>query len=134
VSTRLSWDRAGSGEALLLLHGIGTTREDSRRCGPRWRPSTTCWPLTYPGTATHPRCRSARLWVWALVVATDGSWLASASIDGEVRLWDPATNTALTSLRVAGGLFHLLLASTTIAVGGERGLYFLALCPGLPSR
>ena len=72
--------------------------------------------------------------VTALVVATDGAWLASASIDGEVRLWDPATNTALTSLRVAGGLFHLLLASTTIAVGGARGLYFLALCPGLPFR
>ncbi|MGB6161620.1 MAG: alpha/beta fold hydrolase [Pseudonocardiaceae bacterium] len=28
MSTRLSWDRAGSGEPLLLLHGIGTTRDD----------------------------------------------------------------------------------------------------------
>jgi pimeloyl-ACP methyl ester carboxylesterase len=28
VSTQLSWDRAGSGEPLLLLHGIGTTRDD----------------------------------------------------------------------------------------------------------
>jgi pimeloyl-ACP methyl ester carboxylesterase len=27
-SPRLSWDRAGTGEPLLLLHGIGTTRDD----------------------------------------------------------------------------------------------------------
>ncbi len=28
------------------------------------------------------------------VVAPDGSWLASASIDGQVRIWDPASSTA----------------------------------------
>jgi pimeloyl-ACP methyl ester carboxylesterase len=28
TSTHLSWDRAGSGEPLVLLHGIGSTRED----------------------------------------------------------------------------------------------------------
>ena len=31
--------------------------------------------------------------VGALVVAPDGSWLASASRDGEVRIWDPVTGT-----------------------------------------
>ena len=30
----------------------------------------------------------------ALVVAPDGSWLASASDDGEVRIWDPVTGGA----------------------------------------
>ena len=28
MSTQLSWDRAGSGAPLLLVHGIGTTRQD----------------------------------------------------------------------------------------------------------
>jgi WD40 repeat protein len=66
--------------------------------------------------------------VSALVVAPDGSWLASAGYGGELRIWDPITGGALTSLRVAGGLFHLLLTSTAIATAGEQGPYFLALC------
>jgi WD40 repeat protein len=32
--------------------------------------------------------------VRALVVAPDGSWLASAGYDRQVRVWDPATGTA----------------------------------------
>jgi WD40 repeat protein len=72
--------------------------------------------------------------VEALVVAPDGSWLASADDDGELRLWDPTTATPLTSLRVAGRLFHLLLASTTIAAAGDYGLYFLALSGGIQPR
>ncbi len=66
--------------------------------------------------------------VQALAVAPDGSWLASAGRDGELRIWDPITGAALTSLRVAGGLFHLLLTPMTIAAAGERGPYFLAFC------
>ncbi|MEO7196151.1 MAG: hypothetical protein ABIZ05_15290, partial [Pseudonocardiaceae bacterium] len=31
--------------------------------------------------------------VWALGVAPDGSWLASADEGGEVRVWDPITGT-----------------------------------------
>ncbi|MGH3793149.1 MAG: hypothetical protein ACRDQ9_20570, partial [Pseudonocardiaceae bacterium] len=37
--------------------------------------------------------------VVALVVAPDGSWLASADMGGVVRVWDPGTGAALTSLR-----------------------------------
>jgi WD40 repeat protein len=89
--------------------------------------------------------------VEALVVAPDGSWLASAGDglkprildwttgtptghDGEIRIWDPTTGAPLMSLRVAGRLFHLLLASTTIAAAGEHGPYFLALHPGIQSK
>jgi WD40 repeat protein len=68
--------------------------------------------------------------VTALAVAPDGSWLASAGDDGEIRIWDPTTDPAFTSLRVAGGLSHLALASTTIAAAGERGPYFLEFCHG----
>jgi WD40 repeat protein len=68
--------------------------------------------------------------VAALVVASDGTWLASADDNGEIRIWNPITGAPLTSLRVAGRLSHLLLASTAIAAAGERGPYFLALYPG----
>jgi WD40 repeat protein len=84
-----------------------------------WDPAT--------GTIRHTLTAHAR-GVSALVVAPDGSWLASADDGGELRIWDSITGTALTSLRVAGGLFHLLPTSTTIAAAGERDLYFLAVC------
>jgi hypothetical protein len=67
------------------------------------------------------------------MVSPDGSWLASAGIYGEVRIWDPTTGTPLTSLRVAGSIFHLALASTTIAAAGECGVYFLTLYCGVQS-
>jgi WD40 repeat protein len=86
-----------------------------------WDPATGTTRQTFTGH-TSP--------VQALVVAPDGSWLASADYDGEIRIWDPASGTPLTSLRVAGRLFHLLLASTTIATAGDRGPYFLTLCLG----
>jgi WD40 repeat protein len=70
--------------------------------------------------------------VRALAAAPDGSWLASAGDDRELRIWNPTTGAALTSLRVAGQLSHLLLASTTIAAAGEGGLYLLTLCHRLP--
>jgi WD40 repeat protein len=86
-----------------------------------------------PGTGTVRRILTGHIrGVQALVVAPDGSWLASAG-DGELRIWDPITGTALTSLRVAGTLFRLLLTLTTIVTAGERGLYFLALCHQPPS-
>jgi WD40 repeat protein len=72
--------------------------------------------------------------VTALVVAPDGSWLASADDDGQVRIWDPTSGVPLTSLRVAGSLSHLLLASTTIATAGDHGPYFLTLCHRTHSR
>jgi WD40 repeat protein len=66
--------------------------------------------------------------VRALAVASDGSWLASADHNGEIRTWEPTTGAAITSLRVAGRLYHLILASTTLVAAGEHGPYFLTLC------
>ncbi|HET9257171.1 MAG TPA: hypothetical protein VFO16_18500 [Pseudonocardiaceae bacterium] len=64
------------------------------------------------------------------MVAPDGSWLATASDDGEIRVWDRATGATLTSLRVAGRLDHLATVATTIITAGAHGPYFLTLCPG----
>jgi WD40 repeat protein len=83
-----------------------------------WDPAT--------GTTRHALTGHTRE-VSAWVVAPDGSWLASAGRDGELWIWNPTTGAALTSLRVAGGLSHLVLTSTAIVAAGERGLYFLAL-------
>jgi WD40 repeat protein len=90
-----------------------------------WDPAT--------GIARHTLTGHTRT-VTALTVAPSGAWLATAGHDGEIRIWDPTTGVPLTSLRVADRLSHLLLASTTIAAAGERGSYFLTLCPGIPSR
>jgi WD40 repeat protein len=68
--------------------------------------------------------------VRALAVAPDGSWLASAGHDGQIRIWDPTAGAPLSSLRVAGRLSHLLLAATTIVAAGDHGPYFLTLCYG----
>ncbi|MDQ4034013.1 MAG: NB-ARC domain-containing protein [Actinomycetota bacterium] len=86
-----------------------------------WDPTT--------GTARHTLTGHTDT-VWALAAAPDGSWLASASRDGEVRIWDPTTGAHPTSLRVASGVSHLVVTPTTIAAAGSRGVYFLNLCRG----
>jgi WD40 repeat protein len=63
-------------------------------------------------------------WVSALVVAPDGSWLATADTGGEVRVWDPVTGTLryrLTGHTVA--VFALAVApdGSWLASGDNRG-------------
>jgi hypothetical protein len=58
--------------------------------------------------------------VRALVVAPDGSWLASANNGGEERGWDPATGALVTSLHVAGRLFHLGNVSARLRAHGTQ--------------
>jgi WD40 repeat protein len=50
-----------------------------------WDPAT--------GTARHT-LTAHRGGAWALVVAQDGSWLASAGNDGNVCIWDPTIAAA----------------------------------------
>ena len=68
-------------------------------------------------------------WWWPRM----GSWLASASNDGTVRVWDPATGAALTSLRVARRLAYLATVATTITAAGEQGPLPAAVDPAPPS-
>jgi pimeloyl-ACP methyl ester carboxylesterase len=54
VNTRLSWDRAGSGEPLLLLHGIGTTRDDFSSLRPALEAEYDVLAVDLPGHGDSP--------------------------------------------------------------------------------
>jgi pimeloyl-ACP methyl ester carboxylesterase len=54
MSTRLSWNRAGSGEVLLLLHGIGTTREDFSALRPALEAEYDVLAVDLPGHGDSP--------------------------------------------------------------------------------
>jgi pimeloyl-ACP methyl ester carboxylesterase len=54
VTTRLSWDRAGSGEPLLLLHGIGTTRDDFSALRPALEAEYDVLAVDLPGHGDSP--------------------------------------------------------------------------------
>lgn len=54
MSTWLSWDRAGSGEPLLLLHGIGTTRDDYWALRPALEAEYEVLAVDLPGHGASP--------------------------------------------------------------------------------
>jgi pimeloyl-ACP methyl ester carboxylesterase len=54
VTIRLSWDRAGSGEPLLLLHGIGTTRDDFSALRPALEAEHDVLAVDLPGHGDSP--------------------------------------------------------------------------------
>ena len=62
--------------------------------------------------------------VAAVAVAPDGSWLASASRDGTVQIWDMATGHAQALMRVDSDIIACAwLGSSALIVGGPGGLY-----------
>jgi WD40 repeat protein len=68
--------------------------------------------------------------VMAVAVAPDGSWLASGSWDGEVRIWDVTTGRAQALMRVDNNIRACAwLGSKALAVGGPRGLYVFDYLP-----
>lgn len=122
LATRLPRDGPTKAIAVQVLAGLTT---------PHLRAITALPDLPHPALSRVLTGHASG--VEALGVAPDGSWLASASDDRTVRVWDPITSTLVTSLRVAGRLSHLAFVSTTIAVAGEHGPYFLTLCSGAPA-
>ena len=54
MTTRLSWDCAGSGEPLLLLHGIGTTRDDFWALRPALEAKYHVLAVNLPGHGDSP--------------------------------------------------------------------------------
>jgi WD40 repeat protein len=62
----------------------------------------------------------------ALAVPPHGGWLASASTDGTLRLWDPATGRGAAVLRLGDHPRHLAAPAPDLLVaGGARGPHFL---------
>jgi pimeloyl-ACP methyl ester carboxylesterase len=54
VSTQLSWDRAGSGAPLLLVHGIGSTRQDFSALRPELEAEYNVLAVDLPGHGDSP--------------------------------------------------------------------------------
>ena len=65
--------------------------------------------------------------VQALAVAPDGTWLASASDDATVRIWDVDACRCATSFRTGSALAAVVTNGRRVAVAGGRGPYFLAI-------
>ena len=61
----------------------------------------------------------------AVAIAPDGSWLASASYDGSVRIWDPVTGSISAVMRVDSWLQDCAWSSSSpsLAAAGGAGLY-----------
>jgi WD40 repeat protein len=61
--------------------------------GPHLRAVTALSDVPHPALSPVLTCHTSG--VGELVVAPDGSWLASADRGGEVRIWDPATGVGV---------------------------------------
>jgi WD40 repeat protein len=72
--------------------------------------------------------------VYAVAIAPDGTWLATASADGTIRIWDPATGARVASSRVAGPLAHLEWSRETLAAAGAFGPYIPRFVVGQTTR
>ena len=112
----------------------GCTRWRSPRTAPGSPPPATtgrCGSGTRPPAQHRHTLTGHTDWVAAVAVAPDGTWLASASNDQTVRIWDPATGEELCSLRVDG---PLVTATTVPGVDGPCGGRSPGPLPVVPAR
>ena len=62
--------------------------------------------------------------VEAVALAPDGSWLATGSWDGTVRIWDVATGQTRAPMRLDNSVKAAAwLSAGALVVGGPAGLY-----------
>jgi len=65
--------------------------------------------------------------VWALAVAPNGRWLASASTDGTVRVWHVDVERCAMPVRTGHALRHIVTDGVRVFVAGDWGPYFLGM-------
>ncbi|HET7017042.1 MAG TPA: hypothetical protein VFI65_24180 [Streptosporangiaceae bacterium] len=70
----------------------------------------------------------------AVAISPDGTWLATASDDHTLRIWDPSIGYVIAMLRVEDALLACAWTGDSgLAVGGYRGLYMFGFEAGDPS-
>jgi WD40 repeat protein len=90
------------------------------------------WPLPdLPGPALRRTLGGHTGPVRAVAIAPDGIWLASAGLDGSVRIWDPATGGISALMRVDSRLQDCAWSpsSQSLAAAGSAGLYHFTFKP-----
>jgi WD40 repeat protein len=64
-------------------------------------------------------------WVAAVAIASDGAWLATASTDGSLRIWDAANSDIVAVMRVESTLSSCAWSPSghLLAAAGNAGIY-----------
>jgi hypothetical protein len=113
LATRLPGDGPARAITKQLVAGLS---------GPHLRAITALPDLPHPAFSRALTGHPGE--VWALVIAPDGSWLASAGENGEVRIWDPVTGAVRHVLTGhTSGVWALVVApdGSWLASAGENG-------------
>ncbi|MGW6981840.1 WD40 repeat domain-containing protein [Streptomyces sp. NPDC054932] len=129
------------------LSGRRAARRDLNRSGARRRLNVASHPQTPASIPTRftPLTKGNRStsidscsilllaghtdWVRTVAIAMDGTWLATASYDKTLRVWDVAERRTVAVVRAEGELYSCAWGEVDheLAAGGERGVYLFAL-------
>ncbi|MFF9018953.1 WD40 repeat domain-containing protein, partial [Streptomyces eurythermus] len=74
-------------------------------------------------------------WVHSVAISPSGTWLATASSDRSVRIWNTGTWEPAAMMRTDNPLrcCQWLPSEASVVVGGQDGMYHFRFDPGTPS-